>query len=165
MRSYDEDRSVYSGHYEVDILIDRPVRDVWKNFLDIGSWVMNFDIEEVSNPKRVLGAITRVSPKNAEETGLSPPLYHYCKIIKLVPERHYLLKTYSEKGGSYGLQVIGFDDFRFIVKDGKTKVIFNIFAEMKGEAVVKDPESVSLESSREGMAQNLNNLKRLVESH
>jgi hypothetical protein len=84
--------------------------------------------------------------------------------MKLVRERQYLLKTYSEEGGSYGMQLTCFDDTRFLPIDGKTKVVFNLFAELIGEAIAKDPAGMNLEQSREGMLRNLNNLKRIVES-
>jgi hypothetical protein len=171
--SVDEDRSVWNGTYEVDVVIDAPPSKVWDQFLDVGSWVTSHTIEEVGEPRRSLGAITRVSPSEeamraiSEATGeeLPPAHHHYCKIIHFVPEQQYVLKTYSEQGGSYGLELTAYDDTRFTTVDGgKTKVTFNLFCEMKGDLVAKDPSAMSLEGSRLGMVENLNNLKRLVES-
>ena len=163
MRECDEDRSVYNGHMEVEVVIDRPVGEVWKKYLDNAAWVTTHNIENAHGLPGTLGSIMRSFSVGAKEQGYLPAYYHYCKVIKLVPERHYLLKTYSEKGGSYGLQMTGFDDTRFISMGGKTKVIFNFFGEMKGEAVEKDPDSMNLDESVEGMTKNLNNLKRLLE--
>jgi hypothetical protein len=163
MHNCDEDRSVFSGHYEVEVLIDRPVGEVWKSFLDIGSWVTSHGIEEVSGARGTVGSITRVSFKKAKELGLPLPHYHYCKIIQLVPERQYVLKTYSEKGGSYGRQMTTFDDTRFVAIDGATKLTFNIYIERKGMDLKKDMGAMNLDDSREGMLKNLNNLKRIVE--
>jgi hypothetical protein len=160
----DEDCSVYNGHFEVEVLINRPVGQVWKQFLDVSSWVISHDIENASGVPGTLGSITRVSPKNAKEQRLPPAPYHYCKIIKLVPERQYVLKTYPEKGGSYGMHSISFDDTRFVAIDGKTKVTFSIFFEVKSEAVAKDPAAINVDASREGMVKNLNKLKQIVES-
>jgi hypothetical protein len=162
-----EDRSVYNGQYEVEVVIDRSVSEVWKQYLHIGSWVTSHDIEDAYGTPGTVGSITRVSFRRAKELGYPPAHYHFCKITKLVPERQYLLKTYSARGGSYGAQMTGFDDARFIDLDGKTKVTFNLIIEMKSEAVAKDPASMDLvmANSREGMLRNLNNLKRIVESH
>jgi hypothetical protein len=170
--SVDEDASVWNGTYEIEVTIDRPVSEVWEQFLDVGSWVTSHKIEEITEPRRVLGAITRVSPSeeamravtSGTGEGLPPVHYHYCKIIKLVPEQQYVLKTYSEKGGSYGLEIVAFDDARFYSEDGKTRAVFNLFCSFKGELVAKDPSAMSLEGSRQGMIGNLENLKRIVES-
>jgi len=173
MSDVDEDRSVWNGTYQVEVTIDRPVTEVWNQFLDVASWVTSHRIEEVSEPRRTLGAITRVSPSEeamravSSATGeeLPPAHHHYCKIVHFVPEQQYVLKTYSEKGGSYGLELTAFDDTRFTPLDGdRTKVTFNLFCEMKGGLVEKDPTAMSLEGSRLGMVENLNNLKRLVEN-
>jgi len=164
MNNYDEDRSVFNGHYEVEILIDRPVAHVWRQFLDVGSWVSSHDIDTVCGAQDSVGSITRVAFKKAQGLEMPLPHYHFCKIIKLVPERQYVLKTFSEKGGSYGWQITAFDDTRFIEIDGRTKMIFNIFAEIRAESVAKDPTPMNLDESREGTLRNFNNLKRIVES-
>ncbi len=172
MSSFDEDRAVWNGTYEVEVVIDRPVSEVWEQFLDVGSWVTSHKIQEVGEARRTLGAITRVSPSeeamravtSGTGEGLPPAHHHYCKIVQFVPEQQYVLKTYSEKGGSYGLELTAFDDTRFADLGGKTKVTFNLFCEMKGDLVAKDPSAMSLEGSRLGMVENLGNLKRLVES-
>lgn len=163
MSNCDEDRSVYNGHFEVEVLINRPVARVWRQYLDIGSWVTSHDIEQVYGEPDAVGCITRCSARAAKALGVPQPHYHYCKIIKLVPRRQYVLKSYAEKGGSYGMEAVtGFDDTRFIEIGNTTKVVFNIFAEMRGEVVAKDPAAMNLDPS--GMIGNLNNLKRIVES-
>jgi hypothetical protein len=166
MSNCEEDRSVFNAHLELEVLIDRPVVQVWKQFLDIGAWVTSHDIENVYGAPGTLGSITRVSFKKAKEQGYPPAHHHYCKIIALVSERQYLLKTYSERGGSYGLQLAAFDDARFFAIDGKTRVTFTFYGEYRGEAVMKDPASMnrSVDVSREGMLKNLENLKQMVES-
>lgn len=161
MNNCDEDRSIFTGHTETEVIIDRPVSMVWKQFLDVPSWVTSHHIEYALGEPGSLGSITRVSPNNAEEAG-GTPNYHYCKIIKLEPEKRYILKTYSEKGGSYGgINIASFDDMRFFEFNGKTKLTFDLFAEMSGESV--DSDSINLDISKEGMLKNLNNLKRIVE--
>ena len=163
MSDYDEAPSVYSGTYDVEVLIDRPMSEVWKQFLQLSSWVTSHRIEEVSGAPGTVGSITRVFDENATEPDYPPPHYHFCKVIKLIPEQRYVLKTYSEKGGSYGLRLACFDDFQFVAIDGKTKITFNLFAEFEGEAIARDPSIGGMDGSREGMAKNLNNLKRIVE--
>jgi hypothetical protein len=164
MSNFDEDRAVFSGHYEVEIVIDRPVAKVWKSFLAMGSWVTSHGIENVQGVPGSVGSITRVSYRKAAEAGMAAPHHHFCKIISLVPERQYVLKTYSEKGGSYGFDIVAFDDGHFTDLGGKTKVVWNVYVEMAGEAVARNPSAMNLEDSREGMLANLKNLKRQVES-
>src|SRR6266702_1276 len=159
MSQCDEDRSVYNGHFELEVLIDRPVEEVWPQFIDIPSWVTSHDIETVYGTPGTVGSITRVSFKKAKEQGFPLAHHHYCKLIKVVPERQWILKTYPERGGSYGMQMTGFDDGRLVAIDGKTKAIFNVFIEIRSEAVAKDPASMNMDISREGMVKNLNNLK------
>lgn len=160
----DEDATVYNGHFEIEILIARPVAQVWRQFLDLPAWVTSHRIENASGTPHAVGSITRVTDKTAQELGYAPPYYHYCKIMKLIPERQYVLKTYSEKGGSYGMQMTCFDDSRFTAIDGKTKITFNLFAEIRGDFVAKDPAAMNLDDSLVGMTSNLNNLKRIAES-
>jgi hypothetical protein len=161
---YLEGRSVYNGHFELEILIERPVSQVWNQFVDLSTWVTSHRIETVAGEAGKLGSVTRVTDLTAEEFGCPPPYHHYCKIIKLVPHQQYVLKTYSEKGGSYGMEMKCFDDTRFVALNGKTQVIFNIFAEMEGDAVALDPAAMNLDGSQDGMLKNLQNLKRIVES-
>src|SRR5262249_5981205 len=113
MSNFGEGADVWSGHYKVEEVINRPVAPVWKQFLDIRSWVTSHDIEEVEGSAGTLGSITRVSFRGAEEQGFPLAHYHFCKIIKLVPEQEYVLKTYSERGGSYGLEIHAFDHAQF----------------------------------------------------
>jgi hypothetical protein len=154
----DEGPGVYNGHMEVEVVIDRPVSEVWPRFLDFPSWMTSHQIEEVYGSRSV-GSITRVFTRNAKEWGLPTPHYHYCKIIKLITEKQYLLKSYSEKGGSYGLQMVGFDDARLSSVGGRTLVTFNFFAQV----IAKDVSGMNVENSRPGMLTNLENLKRMVE--
>jgi hypothetical protein len=163
MSSFDEASTVYNGQYEVEVFIHCPVARVWAQFVDVGSWVLSHEIEYVLGAPDSVGSVTRVSFKRAKEFGFPPAHYHFCKIIKLTPERHYLLKTYSEVGGSYGLQIVGFDDVRFAAIGDGTQIVFNIFCEMKSELIAKDPGAMNLDASRHGMIENLNNLKRIVE--
>lgn len=166
MSNYDEHPRVYNGQYEVEITIDRPVREVWRQFLDIGSWVTSHDIELVAGSKDAVGGITKVSFRKAKEIGMPEPHHHYCKIIKLIPERQYVLKTYHEKGGSYGWEIVAFDDTRLFDTGGKTRITFNLLIEMKSDIVIEDRPSIdqAMETSRQGMQRNLANLKSLVES-
>ena len=163
MNTWDEDRSVFNGHFELDILIDSPVEKVWSQYMDTGSWVTSHDIEFIHGSPGTLGAVKRVAFKRARELGMPPPHYHFCKIIKLVPNQQHALKTYTESAGAYGMRIIAFDDTRFHVIGTTTKVTFNIFMETRSEAAPKDPSAANMEASRAGMLVNLNNLKRIVE--
>jgi len=165
MSTCDEDHAVYNGHFELEILIERPVELVWKRFVDIGSWITSHDIENVYGTPGAVGSIMRVSGTAPEEQEMPRPHYHYCKIIKLVPERQYVLKTYSERGGSYGMEIAAFDDTRFVGAEDGTKLIFNLYAEIRAEAVAREPTRMNLDDSKEGMLKNLKNLKRIVESY
>jgi hypothetical protein len=165
MDRYDEDPTIYSGHYEAEITIDRPVARVWVQYLNIGSWVCSHEVEVVYGQPDTVGSITRVSYKRAKELAYEPALYHYCKIIQLIYGYRYLLKSYSERGGSYGWNFIAFDDTRFFEADGRTKVVFNFYAEYKAKKTPVDWAVLDqgMEDSRQGMLNNLGNLKKLVE--
>jgi hypothetical protein len=166
MKSVDEDSVVSNGHYEVEVIIDRPASQVWTPLLDDTLWVTTHGIQAVSGELGSVGFITRVSSKTENLVAAPPPHYHYCKLIKLVPEKQYVLKSYSEKGGSYGAQMTGFDDTRLVAMGDRTKVIFNIYWEARSEALAGDlaAQALNSEVSRQGMITNLNNLKRSVES-
>jgi hypothetical protein len=163
MSQYAEDPSVSNSHYEVQVVIERPVTQVWNQFLDLRSWITSHDIELVSGTWGTVGSITRVSPKNSKDLNLPPAPYHYCKITELVPERQYVLKTYPEKGGSYGMQFTAFDYTRFVTTPDGTLVTFNIFSEFRSETLTQAAVDADMDGSREGMLANLKNLKHLVE--
>jgi hypothetical protein len=162
-----EDSDVYNATYEVDAVFDRPVDTVWKHFIDLGSWVTSHGLENIYGEPRSEGAITKVSFKRVSEFNMPPAHHHYTKIIKMVPRKQYVLKTWSEKGGSYGWDIVAFDDARFIDLGAKTKVVFNLYIQIKCELAERDPASLakSMEASREGMIANFQRLKGLVEAH
>ena len=165
MNEFDEDPRVSNGHAELEILIARPVTEVWAQWIDLGSWISSHNIEEISEARRIVGAITRVSPKVPHVLGDETAYYHFCKIIKMVPARQYLVKTYSEKGGSYGVRMMGFDDTRFFAVGDTTRIVFNFFGQSKGTDIADEPGVMNLEGSCVGMLRNLENLKRIVEGH
>ena len=164
MSKFDEDSLVHNNILDLEIVIDRSVAQVWKQLMDVGSWVTSHDIEEVSDVRRTLGAITRVSARRAKELGFPPPHYHYCKIIHLIPERQCVLKSYSEKGGSYGMRMTGFDDTRLIAVDGQTKISFRAYSEYRGELLIKMSEALKSAEEDDHMLKNVENLKRIVEN-
>ena len=57
-----------------------------------------------------------------------------------------------------------FEDSRFVAIDRRTRITSSLFAEIKGDAVTKDPASMNLEEARCGMVRSLDNLKRIVEA-
>jgi len=169
MTNFDEDSSVYNETYEVEVLIDRPIAQVWKQFLDIPSWVTSHHIENIYGEPGTVGSITRVSFKKAKELAMPPPHYHYCKLIQVLPQKQWVLKTYSERGGSYGFDMKGFDDGRVFAIADKTRVTFNLFIEYTSEVLAKQLRAANADpnlkdASRNGMQKNLENLKRIVES-
>jgi hypothetical protein len=165
MSNYDEDPSIYNGLSEVEVVIDRPVAQVWNQFLDIGSWVTSHVIETVCGTVGTLGSIMRVSFKGATDLSMPPPHHHFCKVIEVIPERQYVLKTYSARDGSYGLRFSSFDDSRFFARNGGTRLTFALFAEFRGERASHDALARSVDVGREGMLKNLGNLKRMMEGH
>src|SRR5262245_27621715 len=116
MNFFDEDQSVFSGHFEVDIVVDRSAAEVWTTFVDTRQWVTSHVIENVYGDPGTVGSITRVSSPDAVDWPPAP--YHYCKLIEVIPGHRWVIKTYSEKGGSYGLHMSGFDEGRLIEIDG-----------------------------------------------
>src|SRR5580700_1333959 len=104
MHDYDEPPSVYSGHYEVEVVIDRPIAQVWKQYIDTASWVTTHDIENIHGEPGTVGSVTRVTFKRAKELGMPPPHFHYCRLIKVIPEKQWLLKTYAGPGGTNGVE-------------------------------------------------------------
>jgi hypothetical protein len=164
MSQVDEDSSVHNSTDDLEIFIARPTAQVWRQCIDAASWVTSHHVENVRGAPGALGSITRVSFKRARELGMPLPHYHYCKVIQLVPERQYVLKAYSERGGSYGVCLTGFDDTRFFSVDGGTKITFRAYSEYKGELVTNEPSALKDAEEDNHMLQNLENLKRIVES-
>ena len=163
---FNEDSSIYSGHMEVETLIDRPVGEVWKQLLDLSSWVTTHVVEVIAGSHDAVGAVVRITPKGLDDPN-SPfpkPHHHYGRLIKLVPERQHVMKAYEAPGGSYGLRISAFEDYRLIPVGGKTKVTFDGYIEYRGEAIAKDPNFITVEVSRQAMTTNLANLKRMMES-
>lgn len=164
MSEYDEDVNISNGHYEVAVIIDCPVKEVWKRFLDMGSWVTSHHIETVKGLPRTLGEVTRVSFKNSREISLPEPHHHFCKIIKLIPEFQYVLKTFTGKDGAYGMNLTAFDDGRFFsIGSAQTKITWNVMVEWRSQAKATVSGDEQMEISRRGMLANLNQLKRILE--
>ena len=165
MNSFEEDRSIYNGNFEVEIIIDRPVAQVWRQYVDAASWITTHDIEFLKGGPGIEGSVRRIAFKKATELSTPGPHFHYGKIVKAIPEQQQLVKTYTGEGGAYGMHFLCFDDARFVsLGTAQTKVIFNTFAQVQSEAVAQDPAGFNLDSSRQGMLGNLQNLKRMLES-
>jgi hypothetical protein len=164
-----EDPSILNGQYEVEIMIDRPVEQVWKQYIDQKSWVTSHGIETVSGKPGTLGAVMKASFKGAPGFAMPLPHHHYVQFIKIVPEQQFLCKTYSEKGGSYGYESMkAFDDARVYAIGDRTRVTFDLFIEYKSAEIAKLTAAEKLDEwrmkvSQEGMLKNLENLKRIVE--
>jgi hypothetical protein len=112
----------------------------------------------------------KCSFKGAPGFSMPLPHHHYVQFIKIVPERQFVCKTYSEKGGSYGYErMTAFDDGRVYAVGDKTRVTFDLFIEYKSEEIAKQSAASKLDEwrmdvSREGMLKNLENLKRILEA-
>src|SRR5579871_5449234 len=110
MNQFDEDPSVFNGHYEVEVFVDRPPAQVWQPMMDDRLWVTSHGIEFVSGEMGTVGFIWRVFAKTDSWMSTPPPHHHYCKVIKLIPDQQYVLKTFTEAEGAYGMQMVAFDD-------------------------------------------------------
>jgi len=157
MTRHDVNQLIHDGHLELQILVHKPVTIVWNRFIHMHTWVTSHVIEQVQGEPGEIGAVIRASFKQAAELGMPLPHYHFCKTIKVVIGSQYLFKTYSEKCGSYGLSIIGFDDARFESLGNDTRLTFNFYGEYSGEYLAKEP------SDGDHMLKNLQNLKSLVE--
>src|SRR6185437_7683748 len=138
MTQYDEDPTVYNGHFELEVLIDRPVEQVWAQFFDIPSWVLTHEIDLVSGARGTVGSITQVFSRNAREE-----VYHYCKLIKLVSGARWILKTFLERGAEY--DYTAFEEGRLLPVNNKRNVIYNNFIEVIAQSNEKDPGVMNLD--------------------
>jgi len=65
------------------------------------------------------------------------------------------------------MQMLAFDDFYLHYEGNRTRLTIKFYCEYRGESVAQQSAAAmqkSLESSREGMLRNLNNLKLQLES-
>jgi len=161
MCNYVEDLSIENVLVDLEIDINAPVSQVWNRWIDMASWVTSHAIVHVSGQIGQIGLVSRASFKGAEEMGYPAPHYHYNKVIKLIPERQYTFKTYSEVGGSYGMRIIGFDEARFEDIGIGTRVTFRFYGEYKTEVARDASRGVSSDGNH--MMRNLESLKKIVE--
>jgi len=166
---FDEDPSILNLILDLEVVINCPVQAVWKHWLELGSWVLSHDVDTVHGVPGALGSVMRASNKRGAELGMHIsevplPHYHYCKIIKIVPEKVYVLKTFSEKGGSYGMDMAGFDQAKFELIGEKTKISYHYIGSYKSPKFIGGPFLKDPDDDDDHMLKNLLNLKRIVEA-
>jgi uncharacterized protein YndB with AHSA1/START domain len=108
------------GVWNGEMLINAPIRNVWRYMLDYSAW-QNFPIvRHISGPVGQEGEVVML--KKGEEGFEFPP--YFARTIKLDPPHRVVWKTYLEKG-SQEIDIFGIVDFRAEKAQGKTRFLYN----------------------------------------
>lgn len=120
-----EDRPYGSLYLHVEAIIDHPLEKVWRQALDIGSWMSAHQLETIAGEPCRIGHFERVYPR-----GLGPdvpmPHHHLYGIVEIIPYRLIALEVFPERGGSYGVTKpwMSFDSILFTDLGNRTNVVF-----------------------------------------
>ena len=166
--------SIFHMSYHSEFVFDYPAEKVWPHFLDFRKWMTDFNFETLKGSELSEGWLVKTI---AGPTALSTwpelppePHYHYTDILRVTPFKHFALKVYSEKNGSYGAIYTGFDTYTLVpLSNGKTMAIFDANSEyqlpdMPDEALQKLDEDFH-KSLDPRMANYWNNLLGVVKDN
>jgi hypothetical protein len=100
MTSLDE-KPFESGYLLLETVIDHPVRTVWPQLLDIGSWMNAHELRTLTGRSGEIGHFEQVLPRGLP-ADVPEPRYHLYGIAEIIPYRMVALEVIPENGGSYG---------------------------------------------------------------
>lgn len=109
-----------------DLVIDRPVKDVWPFVLNYTLWQDFSHAEHISGPQGGEGEVVLLKK---EEKGLEAFPPYYGRTLKIIPEQQFVWKTYPRKINDDVMDFAGIVDFRLSEKDGKTVFSYYFYYE------------------------------------
>jgi hypothetical protein len=135
------------GVWDGELMIDAPVREVWRHVLNYPSW-QNFPVaRHISGRPGEEGEVVML---RKDEKGFEFPPY-YAITVKLEPERRVIWKTYPEKGAD---DFFGIVEFGVADAGGKTRFGYHLVYEFN----VPYSDESELVAYRKGQEQNFTTL-------
>lgn len=141
-----------------EITINRPVKEVWPHFIDMGTWMTEVRFQNIGGKSGEEGEIRLVRPaKDVSASGYS------IKTVRITPFKQYVVKVVSESP-----VFNGFGDFSFTETAGKTHMVYDIYVEFlvpeMSEEKFRELSAEHQSNSIKRMAENNNRLKLLIEN-
>lgn len=140
-----------------EITFDRPVREVWPHFVEMGKWMTQIHLQSVGGVSGQEGEIRLVRPADDHSAA-----GYTIKTVRIVPLEQYVVKVVSENP-----VFDGYGDFSFAESDGKTRMVYDIYMEFlvpeMSEEKFRQFAAAQRAGSLKRMDENNNRLKLLVE--
>lgn len=146
--------------FDGEMMIDAPVKYVWRHAINYASW-QNYSVNKhVSGPRGGEGEVVMLQKNEAVATSVTP---FFARTIKLDPERRVIWKTYMENVDYFGIV-----EFRMSEIESKTRFCINLFYEWwlprEQEAELETLREQRLGVSKSIFATAYPRLKQLAES-
>jgi hypothetical protein len=142
-----------------EITIDRPAKEVWPHFLNMDVWMTDNTFQDIDGKRGEEGQLRLVTPKEA-----GPYASYYIKTVRARPFEQYVLKVIPQQGDDY----LGFADFSFTERRGRTHLIYDIYVELHvapmSDEQFREFSRQQYDRGRLQVNRNNQNLKSLVES-
>jgi hypothetical protein len=141
-----------------EIVIDRPVSDVWPRFLDMQAWMAGVRLQHVEGEVGSEGEVRSVGP-SSNKVGSD----YLIKTVRITRFKQYVIKITPGT-----LDYFGFADFSFFELNGATHLVYDIYVESKTPAMTEKEFALYSKEQYENaypvVAKNNQTLKALVES-
>ena len=138
-----------------EVIIDRPIREVWSKALDIDAWLRD-NFKTVKGKAGEEGEVRQATSEGAMSSYLVTTL-------RIKPLEQLVLKVSPEKGSDF----IGFAVFSFADLGGQTRFIHDFYFEAAEPEVRKEEARPSCkeqdENTQRGVEKNAQDLKTFVE--
>lgn len=139
-----------------EVTIDRPAKDVWPCFMDMGAWMADAHFKYVAGQPGKEGEVRLYWEKN-------DPAY-LIEAILVAPLERYVLKVVPQQGSD----LVAFAAFDFNEAGGKTKVVYDLYWTFSmafdgSDAELHKFHDEQYEIALRGIEVNNQNLKALVE--
>jgi len=143
-----------------EISINAPASAVWPYLFNVKKWKTSIaKLERVAGDPNKVGETLRVTPKGTvEDQG------YYIKYVRVVENRQLVIKIFNIPDDG----VVGYSDFSLFESNGKTHLIYDVYAEYSLPAMTDEEVKTFGQQVYEGTKNKLeienHRLKELVEA-
>lgn len=154
-----------SGYLLLETILDHPVKKVWPQLLDIGSWMDAHELKTLDGRSGEVGHFEQVLPRGLA-ADVPAARYHLYGVAALIPHKMLAIEVLPENGGSYGnpREWMSFDTIILTDLGDRTHLSFLMIDVNMGPSTPESrkEQDEKLQLGRELITPYFENLKRLL---
>jgi len=115
-----------------EVTIDRSPAEVWPVLLDARSWKLSVvNLETISGQSGAEGEVRRVTQKSGDQHELAT---YFMRVVRQRPHEQLVFKLWPIGGSDF----LAYADFSLIDLDGRTRLIYDVYAEYRSSESFQD---------------------------